>query len=460
LIPTSHTTTSEPRLTVSVDGLPLPAFARYVADKAGVSIVIEDSLEKRKVTLDVRDVAVSDLLGMVARRADSQVTRVGRLFYLGQLRPEDKGVLVRKVGRLSGEELQRAVAVLLSEYGKCVCFPDGLVLVGDRVEVLQRVDELLNGVENATASTWVVQLYVVNLSKSDTRDLGLDALPALEVAATVAGVSSGGIGLATAGASTLDNAARLRGGLDVVLRAARTRNSVAVLGQPLFLMVDGDSTHMGSGQRVPVPRRTVSNQGTVTTAGFDYIDTGLQIDVELREVAHERARLKVKGSFSTVQSFVESAPIIGRDDYNASAVITSGGVYLVSALERTQTEKAQKGPLSFGVKKVDAGQVVQIWARAYRIAGPAASAAGGALSAAASTPTEPQPVAEVNLHEGAIFDAFPTDGFADPSAGPAFPLAEQVPAAGVVKEAPKRPTPRRVQPRSAPRGNVLENEPK
>lgn len=391
LVPTAHEVAAEPRLTVSVDGLPLPAFARWVADKAGVSIVIEDTLETRKVTLDVRDVAVSDLLGMVARRADSQVTRVGRLFYLGQLRPEDKGVLVRKVGRLSGDELSRAVGVLLSEYGRCQCFADGLVLVGDRVEVLQRVDELLNGVESAAASTWVVQLYVVNLSNADVADLGLDALPALEVAATVAGVSGGGIGAATAIASSANTAARLKGGLDLVLRASRVRNSVVVLGQPLFLMVDGDATHMGSGQRVPVPRRTVSDQGTVTTAGFDYIDTGLQIDVELREVAHERARLRVKGSFSTVQSFVEAAPVVSRDDYSSSAVIASGGVYLVSALERTQAEKTQRGPLSLGLKNSDVGQVVQIWARAYRVAGPVPRASGEALSAAASTAAGPAP---------------------------------------------------------------------
>jgi hypothetical protein len=396
LVPTAHEVNVEPRLTVSVDGLPLPAFARWVADKAGVSIVIEDTLETRKVTLDVRDVAVSDLLGMVARRADSQVTRVGRLFYLGQLRPEDKGVLVRKVGRLSGEELSRAVGVLLSEYGRCQCFADGLVLVGDRVEVLQRVDELLNGVESAAASTWVVQLYVVNLSNSDVADLGLDALPALEVAATVAGVSGGGIGAASALASSASTAARLKGGLDLVLRASRVRSSVVIVGQPLFLMVDGDSTHLGSGQRVPVPRRTVSDQGTVTTAGFDYIDTGLQLDVELREVAHERARLRVKGSFSSVLSFVEAAPVVSRDDYASSAVIASGGVYLVSSLERTQAEKAHKGPLSLGLKNSDVGQVVQIWARAYRIAGPAGSAGGGALSGAAEQPVGPSlPVVQV-----------------------------------------------------------------
>lgn len=389
LVQAAHVSTSEPRITVSVDALPLPAFARWVADTAGVSIVIEDSLETRKVTLDVRDVAVSDLLGMVARRADSQVTRVGRLFYLGQLRPEDKGVLVRKVGRLSGTELQNAIGVLLSEYGRVQCFADGLCLVGDRVEVLQRVDELLNGVESAAASTWVVQLYVVNLTNADVRDMGLDALPALEVAATVAGVSGGGIGAAAAIADSANTTARLKGGLDLVLRASRNRSSVAILGQPLFLMVDGDQTHVGSGQRVPVPRRTVSDQGTVTTAGFDYIDTGLQIDVELREVARERARLRVKGSFSTVQSFVDAAPVVSRDDYASSAVITSGGVYLVSALERTQAEKTQRGPLSLGLKNSDVGQVVQIWARAYRVAGPVPRASGEALSAAASTAPVP-----------------------------------------------------------------------
>lgn len=381
--PVSTQADDEPRLTVSADDLPLTAFCRWVADKTGVSIVVEDRLETRRVTLDVKDVAVSDVLGMVARRAGSQVTRVGRLYYVGELRPEDRGVLVRKVARLSGEELKAAVGVLLSEHGRAETFADGLLVVGDRVEVLQRLHELLDGVENAVTATWVVQLFVVNMTRGDVIDLGLDAVPALDVAAAVAG-ASGGAAPAALAATT-----NLKGGIDILLRASRERSTVGVMGQPLFLLVDGGDAHAGSGARVPVPMRAVSNQGTSTTSGYQYIDTGLQIDVELREVGHDRARIKVKGSYSTIQSFVDLAPLVSRDDFTSSAVVASGGVYLLNALERRDTEQRNKNLLTIGLKDSEKIQVVQVWARAFRVAGPASSGAAAARAAASSAAGEP-----------------------------------------------------------------------
>ncbi|MBL9095265.1 MAG: hypothetical protein JNL96_28860 [Planctomycetaceae bacterium] len=350
-------------MTIAVERMPITLFARWVAERAGVSVVVDDRLEHRTVTLDVRDVAVSDVLGMVARRAGSQVTRQGKLYFLGELRPEDRGVMVRKCTRLSQEEWTQAVAVLLSEHGRCQPFTDGLLVVGDRVEVLQRISELIDQVEAAEAAAWVVQLYVVSLTSDDVMSLGLDVLPALEVAATVASASNGGLANLTPNAS-------LKGGLDVVMKAARERSSVSIVGEPLFLLVDGETSHLGSGQRVPIPLRTVSNQGTVNTTSYQFVDTGFQLDVGIREVGYDRTRLTVNAAISSVVGYVDQAPILAKDDFNSASVISSGGVYLLGALDRTGNEKTVAKWLGLGGRDKQSKQLVQIWARAYRIAGP------------------------------------------------------------------------------------------
>lgn len=338
-------------------------FARWVADRAGVSVVIDDRLEGRTVTLDVSDVAVSDVLGMVARRANSQVTRSGKLYFLGELRPEDRGVMVRKCTRLSQEEWNNAISVLLSEHGRCQPFTDGLVVVGDRVEVLQRIAELIDQVEAAEAAAWVVQLYIVSLTADDVMSLGLDVLPALEVAATVASASNGGL-------PSLAPTTQLKGGLDVVLQAARERSSVSIVGEPLFLLVDGETSHLGSGQRVPIPLRTVSNQGTVNTTAYQFVDTGFQLDVGIREVGFDRTKLTVNAAISSVVGYVDQAPILAKDDFKSASVISSGGVYLLGALDRTGNDKTVAKWLGLGGRDKQTKQLVQVWARSYRIAGP------------------------------------------------------------------------------------------
>jgi type II secretory pathway component GspD/PulD (secretin) len=290
---------------------------------------------------------------------------VGNLFYVGELRPEDNGVLVRRVGRLSSDDLRGAIAVLLSEHGKTQVQADGLVIVGDRVEVLQRVDDLLTRIDAAESVCWVVQLYLISMSDGDILDLGLDVTPALEVAATMASASNG---------LDLVPKTSLKGGLNVVLRAARERSSVSLVGEPLFLLADGARGRVGSGQRVPVVQRAVSNQGTVTTTGYQFIDTGLQINVLLRELSAGAARLELKAESSSVLEYRETLPILQKDDFEGTAVISSGGVYLVGSLERTAHDKRQTSPFRIAAKDSEQGQVLQIWARAYRVGGPVGSA--------------------------------------------------------------------------------------
>ncbi|MBA4016212.1 MAG: hypothetical protein C0483_03385 [Pirellula sp.] len=378
----------EPRLTIAVEGMPITMFARWVADRAAVSVVIDDRLEGRTVTLDVADVAVSDVLGMVARRANSQVTRSGKLYFLGELRPEDRGVMVRKCTRLSQEEWNNAISVLLSEHGRCQPFTDGLVVVGDRVEVLQRISELIDQVEAAEAAAWVVQLYIVSLTADDVMSLGLDVLPALEVAATVASASNGAL-------PSLTPTTQLKGGLDVVLQAARERSSVSIVGEPLFLLVDGETSHLGSGQRVPIPLRTVSNQGTVNTTAYQFVDTGFQLDVGIREVGFDRTKLTVNAAISSVVGYVDQAPILAKDDFKSASVISSGGVYLLGALDRTGNEKNVAKWLGIGGRDKQTKQLVQVWARSYRIAGPCPAhdgpepgPTGGATLAQPSAPAQ------------------------------------------------------------------------
>ena len=105
-------------------------FARMVAREAGISVVVEDDLDSKKISLEVSDTPAAEVLELVARRLGVELSRVGGAYFLGELRPEDRAVYVRRVRRLSSEELQAAVEVLISDNGRVTAYPDGLVVVG------------------------------------------------------------------------------------------------------------------------------------------------------------------------------------------------------------------------------------------------------------------------------------------------------------------------------------------
>lgn len=348
--------------------MPLADFCRLMSQRSGVSIILSESLDNRTVTVEVRDQPVSQVLGGVARRAGVQVARVGDLFFLGELRREDRGLLVRRVRRLSADDIRAAVATLQSEHGASAVYSDGLVTIGDRVEVLARLSEMFDQVEAADSPTWVVQLYILSLSASDARELAIDSRPALDVSLAFA-TSSATVGTLPA------TSASLNGGLDAVLSYARDRGREAIIAEPLFLMQDGSQARQVRGSRVPIPRRVVSDQGTVTTEGYDYEQTGLIVEVDLREQSQGIAALDLVAELSEITGFVEAAPITTQERVETRVCMASGGVYLVAASERMSKRDETRLGLSFGDAVTTEARQLQVWARACRVAGPAVAPA-------------------------------------------------------------------------------------
>jgi hypothetical protein len=352
------------KLSVSAAAMPVPEFFRYVATQADVSVVWDESLDAKLVSLELTDVPLPELFGMVARRLGVQIGRVGSTWYVGTLRGEDRGFMVRKVRRLPEDGLKAAVQVMLSDAGKLATYADGLLVCGDRVEVLQRIASLLDSVESVGAESWVVQLYLLSVSKEASSELGLDIKPLADVSYTFAAKS-----LVSPAA-----AAELSAALSGALKASSKRQDVRVVAQPLFLLIDGESSSFSSGASIPVPKKAVSNQGTITTQSYEMVNTGLAATVSIREMSAAVVRCRVKVDLGQVTGFVESAPIQAKDSFETVSVLAAGGVYLLGALDRSETSKDSSGPLPQlqGVRsRSDKANQIQIWARLYRIAGPA-----------------------------------------------------------------------------------------
>ncbi len=355
---------TEPRVTLSADAMPLETFARWISNETGYSVVVQASLDQLPVTLDAVNEPISQVLNFAARRLGVQLTQSGNTFYVGSLRPVDRGVLVRKVSRLSSNELAGAVQVLLSDLGRVIAYTDGVLVVGDRVDVLQRIGELLDRVEAAAVDVWVIQLYMISMSSGSMADFGLDVAPALDVAYAFS-TASGTLGAAKA---ALDGHS-LSAGFTALLRASASNEAVQLTTAPMFLLLDGHRAKYSDAQKRPIPKRAVSDAGTVTTTGYDFVDVGLVIDLGVRDLGQSRCQLDLQIDSTSLLGVVEDAPITSGQSFKAVSVLNSGGVYLLGTMDRHESRKAVSGPLQAGVRQQADRSVVQVWARLYRVAG-------------------------------------------------------------------------------------------
>lgn len=344
-----------PLVTVSVQEMQLVDFARYLADETGVSIVVSTGIDTRPVTLEVTDIPVEAVIALVARRLGVEANQSGGVFFLGELRPEDRAVYVRNVKRLDAEGLKAALQVITSANGRVETFDDGLVVLADKVEVIQRVADLIDRIETAPSESWIVQLYLVSLRGYDFRELGLDAVPAAEVAMRAA----------TTGGSSFELSAALNG----LLRADARRESSKIVAAPLFLMLDGSESNIADGDTLRIPQRTVSSEGTVTVTGFEQVQTGLEATVAVRDLGQSRATLDVELSISDVTGFIGDLPQVNTQAFTTRAAIESGGVYLLGSLNRGSTLNGRSGAFLSVARDEAEQRVVYVWARTYRIGG-------------------------------------------------------------------------------------------
>ncbi len=350
-----HTQSEGEKITLSTQSMPMTAFLRYIADTAGISIVCDQAIDQQPVNVNVVDTDVKDVLSAVARRAGVDITEQGGVFYLGTLKPQDRAILVRKVKRLTAEEVEKMVQTIASEVGRVAASTDGLVVVGDRVQVLQNVNAMLTQVERAQTNTWILQMYLISGTNIAARELGVDTAATLDIAATLASSHS-----------KLD----ALGAFNAVLKSARSNSRYEIIAEPMMLITDGGTSSIQDGETIPIPRRTVSDAGTVNTTGYDYVETGVVVNTGLREMSSTAATCQLEIKMTQVTSYVDSAPITSGQTFRTTAVLESGGTYLVGSLSRQSVNDDRSGAFinTFKTTKDNASNV-EIWLRCYRIKG-------------------------------------------------------------------------------------------
>lgn len=339
--------------------------SRRLASDYGISVVLQEGHEARTVTAEFNAVPIDDVMQAVARRASASLAVVGeKTYFIGEPKTHDRAMLVRRVRRLNQADLQTAIGAVKSEAGQVASFVDGVLVFGDRTEVITKVVSLLDQIEQVQDGTWCVQLYLLDLSARDLADIGADLVPTAE------------IGAAFANAGAAWNPARnlkLNASFDAVLRASRVCSSSRQIAEPMFYLLDGGESRLVDGDSLPVPttERVVDAGQSFTRTSYQQVQTGTTVTVKLREVSERAAKLDTSVTLAVQRGFVdEKAPIIGREEFETVALVHSGSVALIGAMRSTKGRAETENGLRVGRLEDDSQRVLQIWVRALRVGSP------------------------------------------------------------------------------------------
>ena len=363
------------RVTIDAKNMPVPAFLSVLAQKFGVSIIADKELYQEKISLTVDDMPLDDVLQLVARQLDTACVRKDKIFYLGKLVESDNAFFVGFCPRLVGGDAENAIASLVSNNGKIKAFSDGLVIVSDNAKVLENIGKLVDILRHTRSDSWIVQFQFVVFRESDLADIGLTANANFNLSLLSVGDSS--------------SAAEIGATLNKAIDQGKAR----LVSQPLMVLENGQVGKLNDGEEVPIPQKTVSDQGTVTVTGVTYKNTGTNLQAKILDMGNGSARLSSTITINSISGYNGDYPIVKGQTIEFQNALEANKVYLVAALNQRYaqwskskslggtfsagfekqagaTKLDSSGAFSFGRKRSQeqTDYLLQIWVRVYRIA--------------------------------------------------------------------------------------------
>lgn len=220
-------------------------------------------------------------------------------------------------------------------------YPDaGATASGDRValgpEAPYEAADLLRKL-NATPSTWILDVLLVELNASTARDIGLG----WSIGATLSARVDTGTGLDETTGPILG--AKAAAVAEVVARLSAESSLAKLSHRGTLYLIDGEPATLNQGDTIPVPQRTVSPEGTVSVTGFTQIQTGFTLTATATQ-AEEIVRLELEPTVSEVAGFVlNEAPIVLSRSLQSVALVRPGGWLVIGGFDRVSERESAVG---------------------------------------------------------------------------------------------------------------------
>lgn len=336
-------------ITLSAYKMPLSVLTRILSDKFSIGIVYAEELGLKEITAEIKSSDLQSVLNVISRQVSVDVIRSGSTYYIGKLRPEDRGILVRKSYGVEPSELNQILTSMVSTQGKCNVTSDGILVVSDHETVLRRCSEMCDYIDASESPTWILQLYFVSLRK--------DAM----VSAGIATKSSGAVSYDIAeNKFNLDEAK-----IEALFTFDTSSQFADVYASPMLLSRDGKQSSWSDGESVPIAKKTVSDYGTVSTTDFQYTDVGFMVNSKIQRTKKGLANLVLSVTMSEIKGFVETAPRTVKTAFNVDLDVQPNKLYLLGDLSIFKDVDSQEKILRFGTTT---GRIsLQVWGKVYKV---------------------------------------------------------------------------------------------
>jgi hypothetical protein len=281
------------------------------------------------------------VLNVLGRRAGVSVAEVGGVYYIGEIRREDRAFAVVRIPPVEREELILAMKESCSAEG-AVSIVGSNVWICDNIESLRKVLAAVETIRERSDKSYVAEMYFIRVN--DEYFVRLSA----ELQFKQIDIFSSAFNVEELFAMFVNGEAG----------AGKSR----IIQRPVLYLSEGRPFTFSDGREITRERKTLTETGAVETTGYQRFSDGLNLTMQLNRVSERSYAVDIDLSISLFDKADKSMiPAQDRSSIQTRGVrVRDSQVYYIGCLERDL--RHDKGGV-FSINFDKSRELITVWLR-------------------------------------------------------------------------------------------------
>ncbi len=315
--PERRETAASEKRTVSVrfDGVPFAQAMAILSQEANVPIVWSSSMDSTLAFGTFQGVSIQSVLEVLSRRAGASVAQVGGVYYLGEVKKEDRAFAVVRVPPVDRSELLEALKNAISINGT-VSIVGSCVWICDDAESIRKIITAVEDIRSKNERSYVAEVYFLRLSEEHfvrlTADLQIRQIDIF---------------------SSAFNMSEL---FEMFLDGDAGTGWAKIDQRPVLFVPEGRKVVIQDGKEITREQKSMTKEGGIETTGYAKFTDGTRLELQINRVSERKYAVDMNLSISMFDK-ADKATIPGRDNSSLEAdglQVEDSQVYYVGSLRR------------------------------------------------------------------------------------------------------------------------------
>jgi type II secretory pathway component GspD/PulD (secretin) len=339
------------KIVIQFDDISFSQAMGIISSEYKVPIVWSSQLDNQTTSGRFENIPLPAVLNVLARRANANVANVGGVYYLGDIRKEDRAFCVLRVPPVESGMLTTAIRSSVSIDG-VVNIVGSCLWICDNLESLRKIISAIEILRERNERSYVAEMYFIRVNEDHFVRLSADLqLRHIDIFSSAFNMSE-----------LFSMFADLEG------NTGWTRISQ----RPVLYLSEGRKVTFTDGRDITREQKMVTERGTVETSGYQTFSDGTRLTMGLSRVSDKSYSVDIDLSVSSFDKADKSSvPSVEKSSLKADGLLVQDSqVYYIGSLRRDY--RGDKGGL-FSYNFSKSHDMITIWLRVRELKGSVAT---------------------------------------------------------------------------------------